>query len=449
MRVIADGPLAAVGSAMPVKIAKGIIAAYPAPFGRPRPLGVPGPLLHLEANVIGVKSDAPQLVNSVHTLDSLHFNSSRSSSLFVCPSLSQPGPSYPLSSSFCFSCPASSPSGTSSSIQGSHPLFLPSSVPCSSSRSEQGIYPLSTSAEICLPTSAISLIVQASTTEAPYHFSLVALLLRNLLRWKIISLRAIPRPWFRPSEWTGWSWSCVATRTRPRWPMLFLVFATVSIWGSTLHLSHSNLPQVTCPLPCFNLRLLTHTCRMNCIKGGPAPSLSRSSLIFTPVALGSYQRSISLASGVLYLIFPVLWEPVSMTGFLRMSSQFSIIMSVDDIIDGIMTYGRGTLMAKFDIESAYCIVPVHLDDRFLLGMQWRGNFFIDLALPFGLHSAPYIFSAVADLLEWIVRRNYHVAFLKHYLDDFHTLGPPRLTAVRTKPCQLHLTFLGRGCSPAP
>ena len=99
-------------------------------------------------------------------------------------------------------------------------------------------------------------------------------------------------------------------------------------------------------------------------------------------------------------------------------------MSVDDIIDGIMTYGRGTLMAKFDIESAYRIVPVHLDDRFLLGMQWRGNFFIDLALPFGLRSAPYIFSAVADLLEWILRRNYHVAFLKHYLDEFHTLGPP-------------------------
>ena len=97
---------------------------------------------------------------------------------------------------------------------------------------------------------------------------LQALLLRNLLRWKVTSLRSITRPLFRPSEWTGWSWSCVATRTRPRWPMLFLVFATVSIWGSTLHLSHSNLPQVTCPLPCFNLRLLTRTCRMNCIKGG-------------------------------------------------------------------------------------------------------------------------------------------------------------------------------------
>ena len=37
----------------------------------------------------------------------------------------------------------------------------------------------------------------------------------------------------------------------------------------------------------------------------------------------------------------------------------------------------------------------------------------NLALPFGLRSATCIFSAVADLLEWIVRRNYHVAFLKH------------------------------------
>ena len=94
MRVIAAGPLAAAGSAMPVKIAKGTIEAYLAPFRRPGPPGVHGPLLHLEANVDGVKSDAPQLVNSIHTLHSLHFSSSHSSSLFVPLSLSQsrPGP---------------------------------------------------------------------------------------------------------------------------------------------------------------------------------------------------------------------------------------------------------------------------------------------------------------------------------------------------------------------
>ena len=34
-------------------------------------------------------------------------------------------------------------------------------------------------------------------------------------------------------------------------------------------------------------------------------------------------------------------------------------MKVDDIIDRIMTLGRGTLLAKVDVESAYRIIPVH------------------------------------------------------------------------------------------
>ena len=45
-------------------------------------------------------------------------------------------------------------------------------------------------------------------------------------------------------------------------------------------------------------------------------------------------------------------------------------------------------------------------------------------IPFGLHSAPYIFSSFADLLVWILTHNYGINFLLHYLDDFNTLGPP-------------------------
>ena len=98
-------------------------------------------------------------------------------------------------------------------------------------------------------------------------------------------------------------------------------------------------------------------------------------------------------------------------------------MKVDDIIDGIMSLGRGTLLEKFDVESAYHI-PIHPNDRYLLGMQWQGNYFVDMALPFGLRSAPYIFSSVADLVEWVLKTRYDVSFLLHYLDDFHTLGLP-------------------------
>ena len=100
-------------------------------------------------------------------------------------------------------------------------------------------------------------------------------------------------------------------------------------------------------------------------------------------------------------------------------------VSVDAFIDGIMTLGRGTLlMAKFDVASAYRNVAIHPDDCPLLGMQWRGQYFVDLVLPFGLRSAPFIFTAIADLVEWILVHNYHVTFLRHYLDDFLTLGPP-------------------------
>ena len=99
-------------------------------------------------------------------------------------------------------------------------------------------------------------------------------------------------------------------------------------------------------------------------------------------------------------------------------------VSVDVVIEGIMARGCGTLMAKFDVASAYRNVTIHPDDRPLLGMQWRGKYFVDLVLQFGLRSAPFIFTSIADLVEWILVHNYGVEFLPHYLDDFFTLGPP-------------------------
>ena len=97
---------------------------------------------------------------------------------------------------------------------------------------------------------------------------------------------------------------------------------------------------------------------------------------------------------------------------------------VDEIISMVGKYGRGALMAKFDVEAAYRNVAVHPSDRFLLGMKWRDQFFVDLTLPFGLRSAPYIFNSVAAMVEWILLNNYKVSDLVHYLDDFISAGPP-------------------------
>ena len=43
-------------------------------------------------------------------------------------------------------------------------------------------------------------------------------------------------------------------------------------------------------------------------------------------------------------------------------------------------------------------------DWWLLSMQWEGALFMDTTMPFGLRSAPKIFTALADAAEWIVKR---------------------------------------------
>ena len=98
-------------------------------------------------------------------------------------------------------------------------------------------------------------------------------------------------------------------------------------------------------------------------------------------------------------------------------------LSVDQVAAKVIKMGVGSLLAKFDLQAAYRNVPVHPDDRHLLGLRWGENVFLDTALPFGLRSAPMIFTAVADALAFIMRSRIP-SWLDHYLDDFVLVGPP-------------------------
>ena len=64
---------------------------------------------------------------------------------------------------------------------------------------------------------------------------------------------------------------------------------------------------------------------------------------------------------------------------------------------------------------------------------------MDPMLPFGLRSAPKIFTAVADAIEWCVRQR-GVSYLKHYLDDFITYRPPSSSV-----CGRNLAILAEEC----
>ena len=96
---------------------------------------------------------------------------------------------------------------------------------------------------------------------------------------------------------------------------------------------------------------------------------------------------------------------------------------IDDAVRVIRVLGQGALLAKVDLKSAYRVIPVHRDDWHLLAIQWESHTYLDTALPFGLRSAPKLFSAVADALAWCMWKQ-GVRHQLHYLDDYLLLGPP-------------------------
>ena len=91
--------------------------------------------------------------------------------------------------------------------------------------------------------------------------------------------------------------------------------------------------------------------------------------------------------------------------------------AIDQAIALIRLVGQGAVLAKMDLKSAYRMVPIHPPDQPLLVISRQGTTHMDTALPFGLRSAPKIFSAVADTLAWAMVCN-GLSGALHYLDDF-------------------------------
>lgn len=99
-------------------------------------------------------------------------------------------------------------------------------------------------------------------------------------------------------------------------------------------------------------------------------------------------------------------------------------IKIDQVAEAAIQHGQGAELGKIDIKNAYRVVPVHPSDRRLLGMRWEGKEHVDSALPFSLRSAPKIFNAIADALEWILQSK-RVKCIMHYLDDFVNIGAPK------------------------
>ena len=75
----------------------------------------------------------------------------------------------------------------------------------------------------------------------------------------------------------------------------------------------------------------------------------------------------------------------------------------------------------------------------MLGMRWNAELFIDATLPFGLRSAPLIFTALADALQLIMVKK-GVSWLDHYIDDSVTMGLPE-----SEECGINMALMHAAC----
>ncbi|XP_056008909.1 uncharacterized protein LOC130051257 [Ostrea edulis] len=96
--------------------------------------------------------------------------------------------------------------------------------------------------------------------------------------------------------------------------------------------------------------------------------------------------------------------------------------SFDQAISLIQTSGKGALLCKIDLSSAFRLLPIHPSDFALLGMCIRDQYYFDMCMPFGCAIACSTFEKFSSFLHWLVGRKALNQNLIHYLDDFLFVG---------------------------
>ena len=99
-----------------------------------------------------------------------------------------------------------------------------------------------------------------------------------------------------------------------------------------------------------------------------------------------------------------------------------IYETLNDAIRLVAQAGKGAVMMKRDLKSAFRHIPISPCDYWLLLFEWEGKFYVDMFLPFGLRTAPRIFNYFAEALHWVLEtlKEWNVT---HYLDDFLVVFP--------------------------
>ena len=98
-------------------------------------------------------------------------------------------------------------------------------------------------------------------------------------------------------------------------------------------------------------------------------------------------------------------------------SSFSLkFPSVDDIVNQVRHTKPPVLLAKIDVARAFRNLRVDPADAFKFGIQWKGHYYLDLAVAFGWALGSSAFQLASDAIVSIMRDQGCSIFA--YIDDF-------------------------------
>ena len=100
----------------------------------------------------------------------------------------------------------------------------------------------------------------------------------------------------------------------------------------------------------------------------------------------------------------------------------------DKAVKMVKDIGKGCLMSKIDIESAYRCIPVRPEDWPLLGLQWNGQYYFDIVMQFGIASATAIFEWYSSAAQHIAEKSCAIKHMVHYVDDFMLMNSRKAAA---------------------
>lgn len=96
--------------------------------------------------------------------------------------------------------------------------------------------------------------------------------------------------------------------------------------------------------------------------------------------------------------------------------------SFDEVLDMVAKLGRGAVLGKMDVKSAFRLLPVNPSDHQFLCFKFNNDYYYDMCLPMDCSISCAFWKKFANLVLRVVEEKTGIHTLNHYLDDYIFAG---------------------------